>query len=132
MGYLNREDILKAEDVQTREVDVPEWGGTVLVRGLSGYDRDAYQASMMQMQADGQAIPELGNMTAKMVARAVVDEAGVPLFNELDVGRLGQKSGAALARVYDAAMEMSGMTAKAVAAAEGNSEAAPSGVSTSS
>jgi len=132
MPYLNREDILKAEDVQTRDVDVPEWGGVVRVRGLSGYDRDAYQASMMQMQAGGQMTPELINMTAKLVARAVVDEDGTPLFNELDVARLGQKSGVALARVYDVAMELSGMTAQAQAVAEGNSGTGPSAGSTSS
>jgi hypothetical protein len=133
MPYLNREDILKAEDLQTRDVDVPEWGGTVRIRGLSGADRDAYQASMMQIGPNGQMGPDLGNMTAKMVARAVIDpDTGEPWFNELDVGTLGQRSGAALARVYDVAMELSGMTATAQAAAAANLGPAPSGDSTSS
>ena len=133
MPYLSREDILKAEDLQTRDVDVPEWHGVVRVRGLSGYDRDAYQASMMQMQAGGQMTPELGNMTAKLVSRAVIDpETGAPMFNELDVGLLGQRSGAALARVYDVAMELSGMTVTAQEVAAANLEPAPSGDSTSS
>jgi hypothetical protein len=132
MGLLNREDILKVEDVQTRAVEVPEWGGTVLVRGLDGTNRDDYQASMMQVGPGGQMEPDLGNMTAKLVARAIVDEDGVAMFNALDVGRLGQKSGAALARVYDVAMELSGMTAETAAKAKANLELAQSGDSTSS
>jgi hypothetical protein len=126
MGYLNREDILKVDDVEIREVDVPEWGGTVRVRALSGYDRDAYQASMLQFQKDGQASPELGNMTAKLVSRSIVDEDGNQMFNELDVGRLGQKSSAALDRVSNVAAEISGLTAKSQEVAEGNSETGPS------
>lgn len=133
MAYLNREDILKADDVQTRDVDVPEWGGTVLVRGLSGYDRDAYQASMLAFRKIGQdPSPELGNMTAKLVSRAIVDENGVPLFNEFDVIQLGQKSSVALDRVSNVAAELSGLTPAAQEAATENLENAPSGASTSS
>jgi hypothetical protein len=132
MPYLNREDILKAEDLPTRDVDVPEWGGTVLVRGLSGMDRDLYQASMMTRAPNGDMIPDLGNMTAKLVSRSVVDEEGNLLFNEFDVARLGQKSAVALARVNEAAAELSGITPeKSIEDAAGNSEAAQSGDSTS-
>jgi len=132
MPYLSRDEIFEAKDVETREVDVPEWGGTVLVRGLSGYDRDAYQASMLQFQKDGAASPELGNMTAKLVSRAIVDEDGNPLFTALDVGRLGQKSAAALDRVSNVAAELSGLSQAAVEAAAENLEPAPTDASTSS
>jgi hypothetical protein len=125
MPYLNREDILKAEDVETREVDVPEWGGVVRVKALNGYDRDAYQASMLQFQKNGQASPELGNMTAKLVSWAIVDDDGNRMFNELDIGRLGQKSAAALDRVSNVVAEMSGLTEKSVEAATENLEPTP-------
>jgi hypothetical protein len=132
MPYLSRDEIFEAKDVETREVAVPEWGGTVLVRGLSGYDRDAYQASMLEFQKNGQASPELGNMTAKLVSRAIVDEDGNPLFTALDVGRLGQKSAAALDRVSNVAAELSGLSQAAVEAAAENLEPTQSGDSTSS
>ena len=38
---LSRDDILKAADNEPEEVDVPEWGGSVLVRGMTGLDRAA-------------------------------------------------------------------------------------------
>lgn len=122
MSYLSREDILKADDLPTRDVDVPEWGGTVRVRGLSGADRDEYEASMAEMRGD-KMVPMLANMRAKLVARAIVDEDGNRLFNELDIGRLGQKSGLALQRVFEAAQELSGLGERAEEEAAGNSGA---------
>jgi hypothetical protein len=44
-SYLTRDAILQAPDLQGEDVAVPEWGGTVRVRGLSGAQRDAYEAS---------------------------------------------------------------------------------------
>ena len=129
MTYLSREDILKADDLETRDVEVPEWGGTVRVRGLTGTDRDAYDASRMEQLPDGTFVPALANSRAKLVSRCVVGEDGEPLFNELDVGRLGQKSAVALIRVFEVAAELSGLSAEAEAQLEGNSDAAPSGAS---
>ena len=53
MVYLSREEILSVHDIVTEEVDVPEWGGIVRVRGMSGVQRDAFEASLIQ-QPTGQ------------------------------------------------------------------------------
>ena len=60
---LSREDILKAEDLPTEEVPVPEWGGSVLVRGLTGRERDLFETSMMVRQG-AQFIPDAKNIRA--------------------------------------------------------------------
>lgn len=138
MGYLKREEILKADDLETRDVDVPEWAlddgtCTVRVKALSGYQRDRYQASLLQFQKNGhRGKPELGNMTAKLVALAVVDEDGSPMFTELDVRNLGLKSSAALDRVADIAAEISGLVDDALEEATENLDETPNGDSGSS
>jgi len=43
---LNKEQILRADDLKTEEVDVPEWGGSVRVRVLTGTERDAFESSI--------------------------------------------------------------------------------------
>lgn len=128
---LSRDQILEAKDLETREVEVPEWGGTVLVRALSGTDRDAYEASLVQMRGN-KSVPQLGNIRAKLVARAIVDEDGNRLFTDADIKVLGQKSAAALSRVFTVAAEMSGLNDADIEEIEGNSDAAQSGASTSS
>ena len=41
MTLLSKSAILCANDLQTEDVDVPEWGGTVRVRSFTGRERDA-------------------------------------------------------------------------------------------
>ena len=46
MNILSKEAILAADDLPREKVNVPEWGGEVLVRTMSGTDRDAFEASL--------------------------------------------------------------------------------------
>jgi hypothetical protein len=110
MTYLSRDEILSVDDLRTEDVKVPEWGGVVRVRELTGTELDSYQASMMSLR-DGETVPEMANMRAKLVTRSIIGDDGEPLFTELDIGRLGQKSGVALQRVYDVASRLSGISA---------------------
>ncbi len=43
-SYLTRDAILAAATLKTKETDVPEWGGVVLVRELRGRERDGVPA----------------------------------------------------------------------------------------
>jgi hypothetical protein len=126
MTYLSKDDIFKAEDLPTRDVEVPEWGGVVRVRALSGSDRDAYDASMLRAQSDGSVLRVPGSR-AKLVSLCIVKDDGDPMFNEFDIGRLAQKSATALDRVVNAVVELSALSDEAVGELEGNSDAAPSG-----
>jgi hypothetical protein len=123
--YLSKEDIFKRELPQ-RDVEVPEWGGIVRVRALSGSDRDEYDASMLRAQPDGTVLRVPGSR-AKLVSLAVVKDNGDPMFNVGDIGRLGLQAATALDRVVNAVVELSGLTDTAVEELEGNSDAAPSG-----
>lgn len=107
--YLSREDILGARDTVTEEVPCPEWGGTVLVKGLTGAERDAWEASLLTGRGANRDV-NMANVRAKLVAAAIVDDKGNRLFLSTDVEALGQKSAAALSRVYDAAARLAGVS----------------------
>lgn len=113
---LSRESILTANDLQTTDVDVPEWGGTVRVRSLTGTVRDLFGRSLIG--EDGKANGKLYNI--KLVAVSAVDEQGVPLFTLEDVEILGTKSAPALERVAAAAEAFNKMGPGAVEAEAGN------------
>lgn len=108
VAILGREQILKADDVTTEQVAVPEWGGTVLVRGLTGRQRDEFEASLIERRGK-RNIPNTDNIRAKLVARCCVDETGQRLFTDADASTLGERSGAALDRVYEVAARLSGI-----------------------
>lgn len=107
---LSRDEILQVVDITYTTVDVPEWGGVVRVRGLTGRERDAYEASAVMVRQDGTRIVNPKNLRAKMVVMSVVDDAGKRLFSDEDIALLGAKSAAALERVFDTARHLSGMT----------------------
>lgn len=109
MALLTRTAILEAQDLTTEDVPVPEWGGEVRIRALTGAERDRIESAFLGKggQFDGKA---LVNFRAKLVASCAVDEAGQPLFGTADVVALGGKSAAALERVSAAAQRLSGLT----------------------
>jgi hypothetical protein len=113
MARLNKDQILKADDLPTEIVPVPEWEGEVLVRGLNGTERDEFEASTITMrgpQGRQQAVPDTANIRAKLVARCVIEDDGTPMFTQQDVHALGQKSSAALDRIFEAAARLSGIS----------------------
>lgn len=128
---LGRSDILAASDLKTRTVAVPEWGGDVIVRELTGADRDIFENAMVSTGADGKKTADLTNMRAKLVALSIVGEDGARLFGVDDIVELSGKSAAALDRLFDVAQQLSGIGSAAVEDAGKNSEPAPSASSTS-
>lgn len=113
---LSREQILAAQDLASEEVPVPEWGGTVRVRMMTGAERDALGATLLG--ADKKV--DMSQYRIRLLAACLVDEAGEPLFGPDEVGLLGAKSGVALDRVYRVAERLNDVGAGAVEAAQGN------------
>lgn len=107
-----RDRILEAADIPEELVEIPEWGVTVLVRGLDGKSRTrmlAKAANQESGQVDLQRIyPEL------VIACTYDPEERDPLFTSDDEDRVMAKSGAALDRITTAAMRLSGMNGEAV------------------
>ncbi len=130
MTLLSKAQIFAADDRKTEDVEVPEWGGTVRLRGLNGTERDAYEASM-QKQVGGKQVQDLRNFRARLVALAAINEDGTPLFETNEVAALAKRSSAALSRLFDATCRLSGITDEDVKDLEGNSEPGQAGPSTS-
>ena len=107
--YLTKGQIQSVEDVPYQDVEVPEWGGMVRVRGLTGTERDAMEASMVEGKGK-KADVNLANLRAKLCARCMVDDNGKRLFNDMEIPELGRKSAKALERVFSVARELSGLS----------------------
>lgn len=105
---LNKDQILSVKDLPLEEVEVPEWGGSVLVRGMNGTERDSFEISMIDQKQKGKM--NLENVRAKLCAMTIVDEEGNRIFSEKDIEALAKKSASALGRVFVVAQRLSGMT----------------------
>lgn len=106
--YLTAEEILERDDIEYRDVEVPEWGGVVRIKTLTGRERATWQDSSMAGTGAKTRV-DFQNYTVKLVIMACVNESGGRLFSEDQLNKLRRKSSAALERVATAAMELSGI-----------------------
>ena len=116
MTLLSRQQILEREDITTVDVDVPEWGGTVRVKAMTGAQRDRLE----KLSTTKEGRPNKDGFFARIVAWCVVDEDGERVFDEKDVAELGKKSSAALMRVAAVAQKLSAIDPADVEALTGN------------
>lgn len=129
-GLLGKDAIFKADDIATERVPVPEWGGDVMVRGLTGRQRDAWESSLSVRQGK-KMVPDMRDFRARLVVRCVVDETGQLVFHDGDIEALTNKSGAALDRIYDVAAKLSGIAEKDVEELTEDFSGTPGGPSSS-
>jgi len=107
--YLTRQQILEVDDLPAEDVEVPEWGGVVRVRGLTGAERDLFEAAIVNLQGKRTTV-KMENVRARLVSLSAVGENGERLFSNADIKALGAKSAAALQRVFDVASRLSGLS----------------------
>jgi hypothetical protein len=108
VALLGKESILAVQDVASEIVEVPEWGGSVRVRGLTGAERDAFEGEVIQRNGRD-VTTNTRNMRARLVVMSVIDEEGKRLFGFPDIEALGAKSARALDRIFGVAMRLSGL-----------------------
>ena len=109
MAILTKKDILEIKDIEIERVEVPEWGGDVFVKGMTGLERDTFEASIVQQRGKDARV-NMVNIRAKLAAQTICDKDGVRLFTDKDIRLLGAKSANALQRVFDVAQRLSGIT----------------------
>ena len=110
---LSREAILEAQDLKTETVEIPEWGGAVLVRGLTVGE----VSRIVNMATPKGGTLNVLNSAVWTFIAGVVD----PKFTEEDFDALKKKS-AAILRAVKVINRLSGINedADSVADAEKN------------
>ena len=104
---LSKDDILKCKVLEQEVVPVPEWGGEVTVREMTGAERDAWECAIHK---DG--VKNYDNIRARLSAMSIVDDDGNKVFTLANIKDLGELSGKALDRVFGVAKRLSGIGKK--------------------
>lgn len=106
MACLSKHSILAADDLKVRMIDVPEWGGQVGVKVISGTARDKFESFYSEKNMD--------NFRVRFLAEALCDEKGEKLFTDADVEDLGKKSSIVINRLFGEAFSHSAFTGERV------------------
>lgn len=127
-NIVNRAAIVQAHFRQVREVEVPEWGGTVRLRAMSGNERDELEAESFTTTTetvDGKPVVvrhvNVRKMRARLLARCMIDEAGDRIFADDEIDILGAEDSGLVARLFAVAQDMNGLGMAAKETAEKNS-----------
>ncbi len=95
--------------LRTATVAVPEWGRTIILRELTAAENVEYQKSNIRFDGRGNPMGlQKGGADVRLLLRAVVDEAGRPVFTSEDVPLLQKQPAAIISRLFRKAGELSG------------------------
>ncbi len=114
MDLLSKEAILASSDLPTERVTVKAWGGDVIVRTMTGEERDAFEESLIDRSGDAPK-RDARNFRAKLVALCLVNDKGTRLFEESDILALAGKNGAILDRLAAVAQRLNKLSDEDVA-----------------
>lgn len=112
MALLSKEDIAKktAEGLPRETVEVPEWGGEVLVQGMTGRQRDRFEAGLLERRGRHD-VTNVDNIRTKVVVQCLIGEDGERLYADHEADELGETAGAAaIERIYKVAARLSGIS----------------------
>lgn len=125
LPFLSKQQIMDADDVKTEIVDVPEWGGRVRVKVMTGPERDQWELACIKGRGKLRKF-SFDNIRATTAAFCIVAEDGKRMFTKEEIDVLAKKSGAALSKVWEVASRINGLTSADVEELAGNSEDGPS------
>lgn len=95
---------------------IEAFGGTVMVKPLSGDERDFYEESNLKQTRGGQTKLDLRQARARLAQMVIVERDGDGkwrrMFTRNDIDKLGKLPAAELDKVTEAAREASGLDAE--------------------
>jgi len=110
MAILETGDALNGvDDLPRVTVNVPEWGYDIIIKTMTGKERDAYEASMMQKNGKETKF-SIENYRVKLLAKCIVNSKGEQILTEKQLERRSSK---AISRLYDVAQELNGLRSDA-------------------
>ncbi len=109
MAVLTKQQLLGATKPPQETVSIPELNGDVIVRGMSGAERDDFEVGLIQGRGKKREV-NLKNLRAKLVAYCCINEQGERIFSESDVVGLGDVRADVVNRIYTVAQRLSGIS----------------------
>lgn len=114
---LSRKEILEGKiDLKRETINVPEWGGDVIVSEMDGTTRDHFETTTAIRDEKGR----VANARAKLVSYCVVNEDGERIFSDEDIPAIGKLPSGLLTRIAKTAMRLNGLSSADVIEATKN------------
>jgi hypothetical protein len=100
MTRLSREQVLNAKDIQQEEIEVKDWGGTVLVQSLSALQR----RQIIKSCSDKDGVLDSVKFQTAVIVAACIE----PKFERADIDALSEKKAGVIAKLAESIAKVSG------------------------
>jgi len=109
-ALLTREQILNTPvELATRRINVPSWGGDLILRELTANERDEYDDKFIAGKGRKSHI-NLKFSRARLLSLSIVGEDGKHLFQAGDILTLGSKGSKTVSELAKMCEELSGLS----------------------
>jgi hypothetical protein len=105
---LSKDEILGVEDLPREEVYVPEWKGSVIIRGFTAAERDEFEANIFTGEGKGRKFNH-SNLRARLLSLTICNEVGGRIFSDIDIEKLGKKSAKVMDKLFGISQKLSGI-----------------------
>lgn len=119
MTTLSKDQILAAQDRQTRELHVPAWGGVVRLRSLTAAEWEAFAQLCRERAAKGPGF-DIRGIRARLLVLSIVDTLGNLVFGPEDLGALEGKASAVLELLWNECRQLNALSDEAIEEIRGN------------
>lgn len=124
---LTKEEILNASDMELVRVDIPEWGGEICLKPMTGRNRDDFD-SYIARQTKGERL-DMKGVRVRLVALCLCDDKGTLMFSTPDdMKALNAKSNKVINDLFNTVQKINGIGDDEVKELVGNLEADPTAV----
>lgn len=113
MSAVTREQLLEAArnaKIERDQLHVPEFGGDVWVRGMSGKERDAFEEGLRIRRGRRAGQMDLRNFRSQLAVKVIVNEQGERILNDDDAAIFSRLPSGVLDRIISRCTELSGMS----------------------
>ncbi len=112
MKLLNREALLQKEELEIVEIDLGKGEG-ICVRQMTGYERDLWERSIINVDNEGKIERKMDDFRAKLVVSTACTKDGKLIFKQADAKVLSRSMSAArLERIIEVAQKINKITAE--------------------
>jgi hypothetical protein len=110
MKILNREALLEKEELDIVVVDLGKGEG-IYVRQMTGYERDIWERSIINVDAKGNVERKMEDFRAKLVVCTACDKDGKLIFKQADTKVLSRMMSAArLEKIVEVSQKINKIT----------------------
>ncbi|NBT49946.1 MAG: hypothetical protein EBV86_01945 [Marivivens sp.] len=121
MKQVSFADVVNTCNLKEEQLEVPEWGGFIVVREMTAEARDAYEHSLFSQNEQGSFDKNLSNARAKLIAACVVGPDGKRMFDtEQKITVLGNQPISTINPIFDKCQEINSMGADEIEEIAGN------------